>query len=57
MKKLWIIFNIEFLDHFVLIQMRLKIKFRDPDDTTEQIWGLKRVIFKFRDLNDTTKQV
>ena len=54
MKNLWIIFYIEFLDRFVLTQMRLKIKFRDRDDTTKQIWGLKRVIFKFRDRNDTT---
>jgi len=31
--------------------------FRDRDDTTEKVWGLKRVICKFRDLYDTVKQV
>jgi hypothetical protein len=30
-------FDIEFLYHPVLIQMRLKTKFRDRDDTTEQV--------------------
>ena len=50
-------FNIEFLDHPVLTQMRLKTKFRDRGDTTEQVCGPKQVIFKFRDWDDTTEQV
>ena len=50
-------FNIEFLDHPVLTQMRLKTKFRDRDDTTEQVWGPKRVISKFRNRNDIAEQV
>ena len=37
--------------------MRLNIKFRDRDYTTEQVWRPKRVICKFRDLYDTVKQV
>ena len=50
-------FNIEFLDHPVLTQMRLKTKFRDRNDTIEQVGGSKRMIFKFRDRDDTTEQV
>ena len=50
-------FNIEFLDHPVLTQMRLKTKFRDRDDTTEQVWGPKQVISKFRDRDDTSEQI
>jgi hypothetical protein len=35
MKSYELIFDIEFLDRTVLIQMRLKTKFRDRDDITE----------------------
>jgi hypothetical protein len=57
MKNLWIIFYIEFLDRPILTQMRLKTKFRDRGDTTEQVWGSKRVISKFKDRDGTTEQV
>ena len=57
MKNYELFFDIKFLDHSVLTQMRLKTKFRDQDDTTEQVWGPKRVICKFRDRDDTTEQV
>ena len=47
-------FKIEFLDRPILIQMRLKIKFKDRDDITEQVRGPRRVT-KFRNLDDTTE--
>ena len=37
--------------------MRLKIKFKDQDDTTKQVWGPKQVIAKFRDQDDTSEQI
>ena len=37
MKNDELFFNIEFLDRPVLTQMKFKIKFRDRDDTTEQV--------------------
>jgi hypothetical protein len=57
MKNYELIFDIKFLDRPVLTQMRLKTKFRDRDDTTEQVWGPKQVIFRFRDRDDTAEQV
>ena len=32
-------------------------KFRDLDDTAEQIWGHKRAIWEFSDRDDPNKQV
>jgi len=32
-------------------------KFRDRDDTDEQVWGPKQSICEFRDRYDTTSQV
>jgi hypothetical protein len=57
MKCYELFFDIEFLDRPVLTQMRLKTKFRDRDDTTEQVWEPKRVISKFRERDDTYEQV
>jgi hypothetical protein len=37
--------------------MRLKIKFGDQGDTTEQVQGSKWVTCKFRDWDDTTQQI
>jgi hypothetical protein len=37
MKRYELIFDIEFLDLPTLTQMRLKTKFRDQDDITEQV--------------------
>ena len=37
--------------------MRLKTKFRDRNDTTEQVYGSKWVISKFRDRDDTAEQI
>jgi len=37
--------------------MSLKYKFRDRDDTTEQVWGPIWEIYKFKDQDDITEQV
>ena len=55
MKRLWIIFWYRVFRLLCFHQMRLKTKFRDQDDTSEQIWGPKRVIYTFRDRDDTTE--
>ena len=50
-------FNIGFLDHPVLTQLKLKTKFVDWNDTTEQVWEPKWVIPKFRDYDDIAELV
>jgi hypothetical protein len=37
--------------------MRLKTKFRNRGDITEQVWEPKRMISKFMDYDDTAEQV
>ena len=56
MKSYKLLFNIEFLDYPVLTQMKLKTKFRDRDNSIEQVWGPKHLISKLRDRNDITEQ-